>query len=132
MTRLTLTDSGMDMIMKMSEGNPGAATALMEIFKPNDIDPQSALGPLGPISHFDNLGIYGSHVYILWSDICGRDVHKLILLTRSYQLGLISQQRLIELSIDHPRPAPMTEYDFKELSDKVCEQLEEFKPLAIS
>ena len=132
MTRLTLTDDGMEMMMKMFEGNPGAATALMELLQPNDIDPQSALGSLGSIFHFDELGIYGSNIYILWSDICGRNVHKVVLLTRAYQLGLVSQQRLIELSIDYPRPAPMTEDDFKELSDKVCEQLEEFKPLAIS
>ncbi len=132
MTRLTLTDDGMEMMMKMSEGNPGAATALMELLQTNDIDPESALGSLGPIFHFDELGIYGSNIYILWSDVCKRNIHKLVLLTRSYQLGLISQQRLIELSIDHPRPVPMTEDDFKELSDKVCEQLEEFKPLAIS
>lgn len=132
MTRLTLNDNGMDMMVKMSEGNPGAATALMELLQPNDIDPDSALGSLGPIFHFDELGIYGSHIYILWSDICGRDIHKLVVLTRGYQLGLISQYRLIDLSTDYPRPTPMTNDDFKELSDKVCAQIENFKPLVIS
>lgn len=31
MSRLELTDSGMDVIIKMSDGNPGAVTAMMSI-----------------------------------------------------------------------------------------------------
>ena len=59
--RIELTDSFLDMVMKMSEGNPGAVTALMELFtKYEAIDPESAFGGISPILSFDTHGIYGT------------------------------------------------------------------------
>ena len=48
MSLIKLTDTPMDIIIKLSEGNPGAVTTLMEIFSRGDkIDPDGALGGLG-------------------------------------------------------------------------------------
>ena len=49
MSRIELNDNLMSIIVKMAEGNPGAATVLMELYSEAEaIDPQSAMGGLGP------------------------------------------------------------------------------------
>ena len=73
-TRIELTDSLISVITKMAEGNPGAMTALIEIGEAAPkVDPQSSfagMGPIGPALSFDTHGIYGSDIYIIWSDKC--------------------------------------------------------------
>lgn len=45
MSRLELSDTGMDVIIKMADGNPGAITAMMAIMEKHDeIDPQAVMG----------------------------------------------------------------------------------------
>lgn len=45
MSRIELTDSAMDVFMKMSDGNPGAISAMMDIHQNAEaIDPQAMMG----------------------------------------------------------------------------------------
>lgn len=82
-----------DMIMAMCDGNPGAITALAELAKSAEaVDPDSALGGYGPILSLDTHGIYGSHIWMLYSDVCGRDVIKTLGVLRAIQLGLCSER----------------------------------------
>ena len=91
MARLKLSMSINDMFIKMSEGNPGALTVLLELFN-NDpkVDPDSFLLNYGSIFLLDTFEIYGVSIYILWNDICGGDIIKVICLLRAAQLGIIS------------------------------------------
>lgn len=77
---LQLTDSTTDVFTKMSKGNPGALRALMEL---------STAVPNGflMILLFDSWGIYGSDIYVLWSDICGRDARKMACVLKATQMG---------------------------------------------
>lgn len=88
--RIKLTDSTMDVVVKMSNGNPGAMNVLMQLLKPNNIDPDNIMGGLGVILSLDTLGIYGTDIYVLNSDICGRELSKMIAVIRATQLGLFS------------------------------------------
>lgn len=100
--RLEMTMS--ELIYAMSEGNPGAVTALAEmIAKGPSIDPQAFMGGLSSVLTLDSLGIYGSRVYMLWSDVCGRDVVKTIAVLRAYQLGQLAgaTQQAIEHAIEN-------------------------------
>lgn len=55
-------------LVAASKGNPGAATAMAEMIKSGyEISVITLIG----------LGIKGTDIYVLWSDICGRDCHKL-------------------------------------------------------
>lgn len=95
MSKIQLTDNGMDVMFKMSEGNPGALTALMEIFKDCEaIDPDSALGAMGSVLLLDNWNIYGTDIYVLWSDVCERSTVKMLAVIRACQLGLFSSDIL--------------------------------------
>ena len=131
MSRLELTDNGMDMMMKMAEGNPGAAMAMVEIMNDHDkIDPQAAFGGIGALMSLDGYGIYGTAIYVLFSDKCNRDVRRMLMLMRATQLGLFSPLKLKEMAADQSRQVNLTEDEFAELDQKVCEQLTEFERAA--
>lgn len=91
MSKIQLSDSIQDVIVKMSNGNPGAINALMEILsKGKTIDPDDSMQGLGCILMLDTLGIYGTDIYVLYSYICGRDLVKTLAVIRSTQLGFFN------------------------------------------
>ncbi|MBL4893251.1 MAG: hypothetical protein JKY59_00030 [Emcibacter sp.] len=129
MSRIEMTDTTMDVLVKMSDGNPGALTAMMEILEKHDaIDPQAAFGGLGAIMLLDTWEIYGTDIYILFSDICNRDIRKLLLLMRATQMGDFSHTKLQSLAADQTRQATIDDDEWKKLDDLVCEKLTEFAP----
>jgi hypothetical protein len=91
MSRINLTDNTVDVITKMAEGNPGALTAMMNLIKETPkIDPDNIMGSIGTLLMLDTWGIYGTDIYVLWSDICGRDTAKTISVIRACQLGIFN------------------------------------------
>lgn len=66
--KITSDMNMMDMMMVMSEGNPGALTVLMQMTQ----DPRSILD----ILLLDSLGIRGSKIWMLYSDSCGKNARK--------------------------------------------------------
>ena len=96
--KLELTDTGIDVFMKMSEGNPGALTVLMQVLdKTPEIDPDNILGGLGVILSFDTMGLRGSRIWMLYKDVCGESMQELQLLMRAHQLGVISTDDILSL-----------------------------------
>lgn len=125
--KISLTDKPMEIIIKMSDGNPGVAAAIMDIVENHQgIDPQSALGWLGPVMDFDAMGIYGTDIYVLYSDKCNKDVRQLIMLMRARQLGFIGESKIVEMAKDQCYKINLTEEEFMELDKKVCDKLEDF------
>lgn len=117
--------------MKMVDGNPGAISALTDLLEnTEDVDPQCAFGKLGPLLSLDTHGIYGSDIYVLWSDKCDRDARKTLMLLRSVQLGFLPEFKLQELAADQSRRVNLTDEEINDLDNKVCEQLEDFKKAA--
>lgn len=131
MSRITLEDTGMEMIMKMSDGNPGALTTMMEIIEKHaDIDPQAFMGGIGAIMILDTWEIYGTDIYILFNDKCNRDVRRMLMLMRATQLGLFSHSKLQQMAADQMREVNLTDDEWSDLDQKVCEQLEDFAKAA--
>lgn len=87
MCKLEFKDNFSDMILKLSEGNPGAMTTLFEILKYKDNDPLKFLGTFLVI---DTMELYGRHLYMLWNDCCNRNVKKVLDVIKGYQLGEIT------------------------------------------
>jgi len=128
MAILSLSDSAMDIISKMSKGNPGAIGALMSILEEHDeIDPQTLMGGIGAIFGLDTWEIYGTDIYILWNDKCNGDTRKMLMLMRATQLGIFSHVKLKEMAADQARQVNLTDDEWLELDDKVCSELVEFK-----
>ena len=127
MSRLNMMDTGMDMIVKMSEGNPGAVQALISLIDKNEIiDPQDAFGASGALFSLDTWEIYGTDIYILWNDKCHRDTRKLIMLMRATQLGYYPVSDLKALAADQAYAIPLDDEVVVELDAKVCERLTQF------
>lgn len=126
MSKIKLEDSIQEIIIKMSDGNPGAVTAIMELLKNNKkIDPVSALGNLGAILSLDTDNIYGADIYVLWNDICDRNTVKMISVIRAAQLGLFSHETLKNACSRQDRSG-MALTPVSDLYQKVCERLPEF------
>ncbi len=66
--KLTANMSLMDMMMVMSQGNPGALTVLMQMME----NPNGILD----IVLLDSLDIRGSKIWMLYSDSCNQDMGK--------------------------------------------------------
>lgn len=128
MSRIELTDQIIDIVSKMSDGNPGAITAMMEVLsKGKTIDPQGMGGGLGTILMLDTLEIYGTEIYILWNDKCDRDAREFMMLIRANQLGFLPEESLKVMAKDQMNQVILTVEETDTLNEQVCERLPEFQ-----
>lgn len=84
--KITSDMSMMDMMMVMSEGNPGAITVLMQMMQ----DPRSILD----ILLLDSLDIRGSKIWMLYSDSCGKNVGKFNRTLMALRGGAYTQEEI--------------------------------------
>jgi hypothetical protein len=99
--RLSLSDDFISATVKLADGNPGAAAAIMEMAKNEErIDPDSLMGIISPLLSLDSNGIYGSRIWCLYQDCAGRDPAKALALLRATQLGILDRGTL-DCAIDH-------------------------------
>ena len=108
--KIQLTDNMNDVFFKMSQGNPGALTVLVQLLEQTPIiDPDALLKGLGSILALDTLGIRGSEIWILYKDVCGESIIEVLLLLRAHQLGIISSTEILNAVRDWRR---MDAYEF--------------------
>ncbi len=120
--RIKLTDNFMDCMVKMAGGNPGAASVLVMIMKESpEIDPQGFGDGLGTILSLDTEGIYEERIWMLYKDLCGKDIVKLFACLRGSQLGFITTQQLND-AIDGTQGI----FDVDDLLAEVKNRLTEF------
>ena len=122
MSRIELTDTTMSIMMKMSDGNPGAVSVIMSILKEvKRIDPQSYDGAISTLMNLDSNEIYGSRVWMLYKDVCKENINRTIAMLRAVQMGIISKHVLDEAIDNYGRGV-----DLGALMAKVKEELPEF------
>jgi hypothetical protein len=93
--RITLDDSMMSAIMKLSEGNPGAMNVCIKLVKEApDIDTDDVMGGLGTLLMMDSYQIYGAKIWMLYKDVCKEELWKMIAVLRASQLGFLSSKDL--------------------------------------
>ena len=88
-----LTDPMMttqDMLINMCDGNPGALTCMIGMLK------RDAGKAVLQILQFDMLGIYGSKIYMVWNDCCGRDYDKLDETIQAFAEGKFTREQIHE------------------------------------
>ena len=85
----------LEVMTKMSEGNPGALTVCCRILKEGEqIDPDNVMGGLGIILSLDSLGLYGPKIWMLFKDVCGSDLAQMVAVLRGWQLGMLSEAQV--------------------------------------
>ena len=128
MSKINLNDSTIDIVMKMCEGNPGAINVIMEMLNTenNKIDPDSLMGGLIKILSLDDMGIYGSDIYVLYNDLCDKQVVKVFALLRGHQLGFLDTSTLKNACSKQDRSGKKM-IDFKYVYNNVLNELPNFK-----
>lgn len=122
--RIQLTDSFLDIAMKLSEGNPGALSVIMKLMEETPrVDPDAAFGPYAGLLSLDTGGIYGPRIWMFYKDVAGSDMVRMIGLQRAVQLGLLNDNDL-DAAIDGRKP--MTAEEVNGWIAKVREQLPAF------
>jgi len=122
-TRITLEDTEMSAVMKLSEGNPGAAKVCIRLLKESgDIDTDSFLGGLGTLLSLDTEHVYGPAIWMLYKDVCKESLWKTVAVLRSCQLGFLSNATL-----HHAINNYGDGLNLDELAKKVTDQLNGFK-----
>jgi len=102
MSKLELQDTVASVVMKLSEGNPGAATVCMTLFMNGaQIDPYAALGGLNPLLYLDELGLCGPDIWILHKYVCDGDLVRMMAVIRGFQLGLVTRGAVRRAVDDH-------------------------------
>jgi hypothetical protein len=87
--------STLDMVMTMTEGNPGAiATVNLLLKDAHAYDPDNGLGGLGALLSLDTAEIYGSRIWALYKDVCDQHLGRMIGVIRAKQLGIIDKATL--------------------------------------
>ena len=87
-----------EIIITLSEGNPGAISCIMQMIT---TDPEAIFTLL----FFDSMEIYGSKIYMLWNDCSGRDMAKFKETVKYLQSGKISKEE-IHKNLDLPYAKP--------------------------
>lgn len=127
MKKFNLNDDVLSGVFEMSNGNPGALTALMEmVSKGAEVDPDCFMGGLGIVLFLDELEIYGSDIYVLHSDLCNRDLVKTISLIRAVQLGILDRS-ILKDACSRQDYSGRKLINVEEMYLKVCETLPNFK-----
>lgn len=80
--------SMMEIVITMSEGNPGAMSVIMGML-------QSPTGPLDVLM-LDSMDIRGSHLYMLNNDCCRRDPAKFQRTLMMFHSGVFTQEQIHE------------------------------------
>lgn len=120
-TRITLEMTTKDVLIAMAGGNPGALTVCMNIMEEGArIDPQG-LGGFGAILTMDTLGIYEHRIWMLYKDVCGENLEKMLGVLRANQLGFVSAA-ILNKAIDNRGEG----IDVDVFFNKVEERLPEF------
>ena len=126
--RIGMEDTLMSATLKLSEGNPGAATVLVKSLQEGPkIDPDDFAGPFGVMLGLDTMGIYGPRIWMLFKDVCGQDMTKMVACLRGVQLGLMNEAKL-DHAIDHRGEG----LDVDTIMIDVCKTLPRFNKPAIS
>lgn len=130
MARISLADDGLQIIMKMSDGNPGGAMVLVSLMteqevKVSEIDPDNLLGAIGVVLFLDTLEIYGSNIWVLYKDICGKNYVTMIGLLRAIQLGFMDVS-ILKAEFEKPY-ARLDQAVIDDMMAKVRERLPHFQ-----
>ena len=97
-----MTDSLQEMIYKIAKGNPGArAVTNMILQRGNNIDPYASY----VVAHKSlyNWNITGEDIWLMYKDLCGEDLTRMLGMIRAVELGFltpVSLKRQINMARD--------------------------------
>lgn len=97
MARLSLQDTYLDITMKLSNGNPGCITFLINLLQYCG-EHQLNIGAY--VGIIDNMQLYEDRLYMLWNDSCDRNMDKVIEVLNAYANEKITDKDIKERILD--------------------------------
>ena len=88
MSKIRLDDQAMEVVVKMAEGNAGAATLVIKLLQDDPMNLVTVILAL------DTIGLYGSKLYMLWNDSCDRNLSKLKDVMEAWRVGEITEESI--------------------------------------
>lgn len=129
--RIRADMSVQDIVMAMSGGNLSAIITCMELLSTNKkVDPDAFDSGLFSILMLDTLGIYEERIYMLWNDVCKRDVSKMIAVIRAHQLGQLAG--VDSMTLNHAIDNRGAGIDLDAVVEAVKSRLPNFNPEAVA
>jgi len=89
--RISGHDSVIEVVYKMSDGNPGAISVLAQIMSGEFHGVPGFILML----NLDSIGIYGANIWMLYKDCCGENILEVEKVLRAWQLGKISEEDVL-------------------------------------
>lgn len=128
-TRIQLEDNLAEIVTKITDGNIGSVTSLIRVMKlVKEVDPLSVFADLGPLLTLDNIGIYGSSIWILFKDVCKENPTVMLAVLRATQLGILTREQVFSSAIRQNGEEDFRLYDPIETYHKVKKYLGTFDP----
>jgi len=90
---ITLQDTVLEAVVKMSEGNPGAATVCAQLLH-RDLGEGMIL-----LCHMDDMGMRGSAIWVGWKDYAQFDMEKFVTAIREKSVDMIAVIRRAGCSV---------------------------------
>ena len=131
MTRIEGQDTVQDMVIKLSEGNPGALRVCIDITENGgSIDPDGFTGGTGLLLLLDSLSLYGSKIWMLYKDVCGENLVNTVAMLRAWQLGYISEEKL-KHEVDNYGDGIDVDAVYKQVKERLPKFASATKPLVV-
>lgn len=102
--RIQLDMNMVEVVVTMSEGDLRVAPICADALRHGKfIDPDNAFEGFGALLDLDTHGIYGSRIYMLWNDVCKRNLAHMLAVLRADQMGQLAgcSDRVIQHAIDN-------------------------------
>lgn len=104
-------DDLITIITGFSEGNPGAMTAMLELY--NTTASRSPLIFGAFVLMLEQLRLYGAGIYMLWNDCLDRSIAGLVGLITAWRNDKIANETILEhVNIKGGRGIPFNDFDF--------------------
>ena len=95
MNRVEIEDNIIDIIYKLSDGNPGAVVVMSKLLgMGGQIDKKNALGGIGFLLNLDTLDIHGLQIWILYKNNCDESIPHMCAVLRAWQLGILTRDQV--------------------------------------
>jgi hypothetical protein len=95
MSRLNITDTPANAVIKLVGQNAEAAAACIALVKAVEtVEPKAEFGPFTPLLMLDQLAIYEASIARLYSVVCGSDPAKMLAVLHATRLRLIAADEL--------------------------------------
>ena len=109
-----------DDLYELSEGNPGAITAVITVAsKYQQIDPQAAFGAMHVTMFLKDNNITGSSIWFMYKDVCDQSCTKFVTVMRGIQMGFL--ERSVIKNIQKQQHCNI---DFDDLIKRLKEKIE--------